>query len=84
MIEWEPGRDSSGRVSIGGGKPIYSRSKCGRYTISRAYTPRGWLSDAWLVVPRGVAIQLAGGVRSMVAMKAVEDHANGISVAVAG
>jgi hypothetical protein len=78
MIQWAPGKDSNGRIPKGDdGKPLYERSRCGRYTVSRAYTDRGWLSDAWLIRERDVALLLAGGVSEEEAKQAVEDHANG-------
>lgn len=84
MIEWEPGRDSDGLVPMGGGKPIYARSKCGRYTICRAETARGWVSDAWYIAPDGTRTQLDGGISAKAALKVVEDHANGLLAETAG
>ena len=78
-ISWEPGRDSLGNVPKGeDGIPIYVRSKCGRYTISRAMTNAGWICDAWLVVEGALPVALASGVSSEEANKAVEDHADAL------
>lgn len=60
------------------GLPIYMRSKCGTYTISRAMTNAGWVYDAWRVVEGDFPVSLASGVSSDEANKAVENNADGL------
>lgn len=82
-MKWTAGKDRFGNISVHeDGFPVFALSDDGKYTISRASTSRGYLSDAWLrkFNSRGgwdLPVQLAGGVPSSVALKACEDHANG-------
>ena len=77
-LEWEVGKDSAGKVPMGGGKPIYERSKCGHYTVCRVSTARGWASEAWFkALPSAPAIALLGMTTRAKAIQACEEHVNG-------
>lgn len=77
--DFSPGKDGYGKVPLLDGQPIFYVKD--QYYLSRAKTARGILWDAWFKpAPKSDAIQLAGGVDREAALKACEDHSNGLPV----
>lgn len=77
--DFQPGKDSYGKTPMLEDLPIFYVKD--QYYLSRAKTATGILWDSWFKpAPRSDAIQLAGGVDRAKALKACEDHSNGVTV----
>lgn len=84
-MKWVHGKNSVGQVDkLDDGKPVYVRSECGRFTVSRAVMARGIVHDAWLTSTErkardskgngGMPTALASGVTAEQAFKAIEEY----------
>jgi hypothetical protein len=84
-IEWEPSRDSAGKVPMSNHRPLAMQSKDGKYVVCRVSTTRGWASEAWYRESLAhMAVCLKPMCTGAEAIKACEEHVNGHRTETAG
>lgn len=78
LADFQPGKEAYGRIPKLEGEPVFYVN--GKYYLCRAKTARGILWDAWYKAGlREMAVQLEGGVSLEKALRACQEHADGVS-----